>query len=94
MPASQALLDEDKSTSAESSQVLHQLMKLAAQAGHELRVDAQVWEQLAWSSDAQQRVQRLESVFAEGPEGAVLAGLLPPALRLIQALASQSRRHL
>lgn len=82
--ASQALLDEHRSTSAESSQVLHQLLKLAAQAGHELRIDAQVWEQLAWSSDAQQRVQRLESVFAEGPEGAVLAGLLNQPLPAYQ----------
>ncbi len=79
-----ALLDADRSASAEHSQLPQHLLQLAAQAGHELRVDPQVWSQLAWASDAQQRVQRLEPVFAEGPEGAVLSGLLSQPLPAYQ----------
>lgn len=78
--AAAALLDADRSASAENSQLPQHLLQLAAQAGHELRVDPQVWSQLAWASDAQQRVQRLEPVFAEGPKGAVLSGLLSQPL--------------
>lgn len=82
--AAAALLDADRSASAENSQLPQHLLQLAAHAGHELRVDPLVWSQLAWASDAQQRVQRLEPVFAEGPEGAVLSGLLSQPLPAYQ----------
>lgn len=61
--ASLALVEADGSFSADAVQVLSQLMRLASEAGHELRVTAGVWEQLAWAGDARQRALRLEQVF-------------------------------
>ncbi|MDT8998109.1 helicase-related protein [Paucibacter sp. APW11] len=54
-------------------------LQLAAEAGHELRVDAAVWTQLAHGADTMQRVLRLEAQFPHGPaEAALQASLRQP----------------
>jgi hypothetical protein len=65
-------LDEAASLDAEQAQDWLQQRLIEARAqGVPLRVDAQVWPQLAWARDAQARVQRLERAMREGE------GLLP-----------------
>ncbi|MGM9513065.1 helicase-related protein [Roseateles sp. DB2] len=47
-------------------QVLPMLLQAAAAEGHELRVGAEVWQQLALSADAGDRVERLAQAFEQG----------------------------
>ncbi len=46
-------------------QVLTQLLQHAAELGHELRVDAAVWEQLALAGDAAERVRLLGEAYPQ-----------------------------
>jgi hypothetical protein len=74
--AAYALLDARGRLHAEADGALQQLLQLAAEAGHELRVDAAVWELLALGRDAAQRVQRLGEAYPQGLESSGLRGLL------------------
>ncbi|MBV8470379.1 MAG: SWF/SNF helicase family protein [Burkholderiaceae bacterium] len=75
--------------SPEPAQTLFQLMQAAAGAGHTLVVDAEVWPQVAWSADTQERVRRLEAMYPQGPHSEALRALLReplPAFRWESAL--------
>lgn len=82
--ASRALLAADGSFSPEQGQVLTRLIELATAVGHELRVDAAVWPQVAAAADTLQRVQRLEAAFPSGPADAALGALLAQPLPAYQ----------
>ena len=71
-----ALLDARGRLHAEADGALQQLLQSAAEVGHELRVDAAVWELLALGRDAAQRVQRLGEAYPQGLESPALRGLL------------------
>ena len=57
-------------------QVLPTLLQAAAAEGHELRVGAEVWQQLALSADAGDRVERLAQAFEQGLESPALRALV------------------
>jgi hypothetical protein len=60
-------LDEQRRRGAEGAQAwLQQVLAEARALGVVLRVDAPVWPQLCWGRDAQARVERLESLMADG----------------------------
>jgi len=62
-------------------QQLQGLLRIAADAGHELRVADEVWLQLAPGRDAEARVLRLETAY---PDGQGLAALLQAPLHGFQ----------
>ena len=57
-------------------QVLPTLLQAAAAEGHELRVGAEVWQQLALSADAGDRVERLAQAFEQGLDSPALHALV------------------
>lgn len=59
-------------------QALPRLLRAAREAGHELRVDEDVWTHLAAPRDAAARLQRLEQLCADGPQSAALQQLQAP----------------
>jgi hypothetical protein len=58
-------------------QALPRLLRAAREAGHVLHVDEAVWAHLAAARDARWRVQRLESLFPQGPSAPELQALGP-----------------
>lgn len=65
-------------------QVLPALLQAAAAEGHELRVGAEVWQQLALSADAGDRVERLAQAFEQGLESPALRALVRMPLPELQ----------
>ncbi|MDL5034161.1 hypothetical protein QRD43_19835 [Pelomonas sp. APW6] len=65
-------------------QVLPALLQAAAEEGHELRVAPDVWQQLALSADAGDRVERLAQRFEEGLASPALHALVKTALPELQ----------
>lgn len=53
-------------------QAVPRLLRAAREAGHELQVDEAAWAHLAAARDARWRVQRLETLFPQGPASAEL----------------------
>ncbi|MDC8770976.1 SNF2-related protein [Roseateles albus] len=87
----QALLDERGRLPADAADdvgLLTGLLQLAAELGHEVRVEAGVWEQVALGRDARQRVQRLAQAYPQGLESPALRGLLKLPLPLYQLEAA------
>jgi hypothetical protein len=87
----QALLDERGRLPADAADdvgLLSGLLQLAAELGHEVRVEAGVWEQVALGRDARQRVQRLAQAYPQGLESPALRGLLKLPLPLFQLEAA------
>lgn len=64
---------------------LPQLLRLAQEAGHELRVDDAVWALLAAHRDARHRLSALEAAYPDGPASPALQQLLRAPLPLFQA---------
>ncbi len=84
-PALRALAQEcadeqGRFMAALEGQVLPMLLQAAAEEGHELRVAAEVWQQLALSADAGDRVERLAQSFEQGLASPALQALLKVAL--------------
>lgn len=75
-----AALDESvRKTLAASpldAQGLARLLRAAREAGHEIEVDEALWTQLAVARDVQARVQRLETLFPQGPSSVELQTLV------------------
>ncbi|MBB2488005.1 hypothetical protein H5407_22445, partial [Mitsuaria sp. WAJ17] len=65
-------------------QVLPTLLQAAAAEGHELRVGAEVWQQLALAADAGDRVERLAQAFEQGLDSPALLGLVRTPLPEMQ----------
>jgi hypothetical protein len=87
----QALLDERGRLPADAADdvgLLTGLLQMAAELGHEVRVEAGVWEQVALGRDARQRVQRLAQAYPQGLESPALRGLLKLPLPLYQLEAA------
>lgn len=63
---------------------LPSLLQAAAAEGHELRVAAEVWQQLALTADAGDRVERLAARFEQGLASPALHALVKPALPDLQ----------
>ncbi len=87
----QALLDERGRLPADAADdvgLLTGLLQLAAELGHEVRVEAGVWEQVALGRDARQRVQRLAQAYPQGLDSPALRGLLKLPLPLYQLEAA------
>ena len=59
-------------------QALERVLRAAREAGHDVQVDDEVWQQLALTRDMHARVQRLEALFAQGPASAELQALGAP----------------
>lgn len=59
-------------------QALARVLRAAREAGHDVQVDDEVWQQLALTRDMHARVQRLEALFAQGPASAELQALGAP----------------
>ncbi|MDM4765589.1 helicase-related protein [Pelomonas sp. SE-A7] len=76
--AAEALFDAEARLDPERSQGLDALLGLAAELGHELRVEAEVWAQLAHGAEARERLVRLESALRDQVELQTLAGLARP----------------
>ena len=56
-------------------QAVPRLLRAAREAGHALQVDEAAWAHLAASRDTRWRVQRLETLFPQGPASAELQAL-------------------
>lgn len=84
LDAAADLFGDEACISAEQAQGLPELLNLASELGHELRVGDAVWSQLAHGADTAARVQRLESLYPEGPDSAELQALLRQALPAYQ----------
>lgn len=87
----QALLDERGRLPADDADqvgLLTGLLQMAAELGHEVRVEAGVWEQIAIGRDARARVQRLAQAYPQGLESPALRGLLKLPLPLYQLEAA------
>ena len=83
----QALLDERGRLPADDADAVGRLtglLQMATELGHELRVEAGVWEQVALGRDARQRVQGLAQAYPQGLESPALRGLLKLPLPLYQ----------
>ena len=65
-------------------QVLPALLQAAAAEGHELRVGAEVWQQLALAADAGDRVERLAQAFEQGLASPALHALVRTPLPEMQ----------
>lgn len=65
-------------------QVLPTLLQAAAAEGHELRVSAEVWQQLALAADAGDRVERLAQAFEQGLASPALQALVKVPLPELQ----------
>lgn len=65
-------------------QVLPSLLQAAAEEGHELRVAPDVWQQLALSADAGDRVERLAQRFEQGLASPALHALVKAPLPDLQ----------
>lgn len=67
-------------------QAVSRLLRAAREAGHALQVDEAAWAHLAASRDTRWRVQRLETLFPQGPASAELqalgSGMATPLLPL------------
>ena len=88
-PALRALAQEcadeqGRFMAALEGQVLPTLLQAAAEEGHELRVAAEVWQQLALSADAGDRVERLAQSFEQGLASPALQALVKVALPELQ----------
>lgn len=64
---------------------LPQLLRLAQEAGHDLRVDDAVWALLAAHRDARHRLSALEAAYPDGPASPALQQVLRAPLPLFQA---------
>ncbi len=83
--AAQRRCDVQGHLSPEDDGALPQLLRLAQEAGHELRVDEAVWAHLAAHRDARHRLSALEAAYPDGPASAALQQLLRAPLPLFQA---------
>ncbi|MES2717163.1 MAG: SNF2-related protein [Pseudomonadota bacterium] len=83
--AAQRRCDAQGHLSPEDDGALPQLLRLAQEAGHELRVDEAVWAHLAAHRDARHRLSALEAAYPDGPASAALQQLLRAPLPLFQA---------
>ena len=88
----QPLLDAGHARAGESGQLrpdddgaLPLLLRLAAEGGHRLDVQPEVWPLLAANRDARTRLHVLAAAYPEGPSSPALAGLLSQPLPLYQA---------
>ncbi|MCV2348807.1 SNF2-related protein [Paucibacter sp. Y2R2-4] len=82
--AAQALLDGRGRLQVEADEDLPALLALAAEAGHELRVEPGVWDLLAIARDARRRVLRIEQACPQGLESPALRNLLKLPLPIYQ----------
>ena len=64
---------------------LPQLLRLAQEGGHDLRIDDAVWALLAAHRDARHRLSALEAAYPDGPASVALQHLLRAPLPLFQA---------
>ena len=78
-------LDAHQHLAPDDDSALPTLLRLAADAGHVLRVDDAVWPHLAAHRDARSRLAVLESAYPAGPASPGLHGLLCCALPAYQA---------
>ncbi len=82
--AAQRRCDAQGRLSPEDDGALPQLLRLAQEAGHDLRVDEAVWAHLAAHRDARHRLSALEAAYPDGPASAALQQLLRAPLPLFQ----------
>ncbi len=85
LQAAQQRLDDQQHLPPDDDSALPTLLRLAAEAGHALRVDDAVWPYLAAHRDARTRLALLEAAYADGPAGAGLRQLLRSPLPQYQA---------
>lgn len=83
--AAQRRCDDHGLLSPEDDGALPQLLRLAQEGGHTLRVDEAVWTALAAHRDARHRLGALEAAYPDGPASAALQRLLRVPLPLFQA---------
>jgi hypothetical protein len=83
--AAQRRLGADGHLPPEDDAALPQLLRLAQEAGHDLRVDDAVWSLLAAHRDARHRLSALEAAYPDGPASPALQQLLRAPLPLFQA---------
>ena len=78
-------LDDQQHFAPEDDTALPTLLRLAADAGHALRVDDAVWPHLAAHRDARSRLAVLAAAYPAGPASPGLRGLLRSPLPAYQA---------
>ena len=83
--AAQRRLNADGHLPPADDAALPQLLRLAQEGGHELRVDDAVWALLAAHRDARHRLSALEAAYPDGPASPALQQLLRAPLPLFQA---------
>ena len=83
--AAQRRLDAQGHLPPADDAALPQLLRLAQEGGHDLRVDDAVWAVLAAHRDARHRLSALEAAYPDGPASAALQHLLRAPLPLFQA---------
>lgn len=83
--AAQRRLDADGHLPPEDDAALPQLLRLAQEGGHDLRIDDAVWSLLAAHRDARHRLSALEAAYPDGPASPALQRLLRAPLPLFQA---------
>jgi len=83
--AAQRRVDAQGHLPPEDDAALPQLLRLAQEAGHDLRVDDAVWALLAAHRDARHRLSALEAAYPDGPASPALQQLLRAPLPLFQA---------
>ncbi len=77
------LLDEEGGLDPQRDEALLGLHALAAEHGHELRIDPAAWAAVAACRDVRWRAHHLEQAYPEGPDSAALGALWPDtAVRL------------
>ncbi|MFY7863435.1 SNF2-related protein [Roseateles sp.] len=86
--AARGMLDDRGRLRADADDDVQTLLALAAEAGHELRVEPGVWALLALGRDARRRIQVLEQACPQGLESASLRSLLRIPLPLYQLEAA------
>jgi hypothetical protein len=85
LQAAASRLDDQQHLRPDDDAALPTLQRLAAEAGHALRVDDAVWPHLAAHRDARTRLAVLETAYADGPASAGLRQLLRSPLPPYQA---------
>jgi hypothetical protein len=85
LQAASSRLDDQQHLRPDDDAALPTLLRLAAEAGHALRVDDAVWPHLATHRDARTRLAVLEAAYADGPASAGLRQLLRSPLPPFQA---------
>ncbi len=83
--AAQRRLDAGGHLPPEDDAALPQLLRLAQEGGHDLRIDDAVWSLLAAHRDARHRLSALEAAYPDGPASPALQQLLRAPLPLFQA---------